>query len=140
MPLFHKLFAAGFLACTVLASHAQTSDTRWRLRMVDMQGKVKVDATVRLTGKTAESCMSGDWKQVVVEKKMLADDTFFPLSQPLAYQEEQDGKLTLGRTVVCDGYLFLSGKRQPSSVQGDYYAFGLGGGNDLGRFSLEKIN
>jgi hypothetical protein len=140
MSLFHKLLTAGFLVGTILASHAQTPDTRWRLRMADMQGQVKVDATVQMTSETAASCISGAWKKVVVEKSTLADDTFFPLSQPLSYEETQDGTLTLGRTVVCDGYLFLSGRPQQSSVQGNYYAFGLRGANNLGRFSLEKIN
>jgi hypothetical protein len=82
--------------------------------------------------------MGGDWKRIVVDAGTARDENFFPLHEPLAYKLEH-GRLTLGRTVLCDGYLFMSGKLEEPAVQGDYYALGLGGGKNLGYFSLKKV-
>jgi hypothetical protein len=118
---------------------AQGIDSRWRLRVVDLKHEVKVEATVRFLEEPAtESCMVGKWKRVVVETKAAYDEKFFPLAEPLAYQLE-GGELTLGRTAVCDGYLFLSGRSEESTIQGSYRAVSIGGGQKLGYFKLKRV-
>jgi hypothetical protein len=120
-------------------SQAQELDTRWRLRVTDLKHQVKVEATIRFAGQTAtESCMSGTWKRTVVEAETVHDEKFFPLAEPLAYKLDR-GELTLGRTSVCDGYLFLSGKSEGSSIHGTYNAVSIEGGEKLGYFSLKKV-
>jgi hypothetical protein len=106
---------------------------------MDLKHQVKVEATIRFAGGTAtESCMGGTWKGVVVEAKTADDEKFFPLAEPLAYELER-GVLTLGRTTICDGYLFLSGKSEASSIHGTFDAVSIGTSNKLGYFSLKKV-
>lgn len=127
------------LACAAATSVAQMADTRWRVRVMDLQHKVKVEGTIRLTDKSeTEFCMGGNWKQAVVETKTTSDEKFFPLAEPLAYQVE-NGEITFGRTRVCDGYLFLTGKLDNTTIRGTYHAPGPGYNQNLGYFSLTKI-
>lgn len=119
---------------------AQEVDARWRLRVEDLQHKVKIEATIRFSGGDAtESCMGGAWKRAVVETKTAHDEKFFPLAEPLAYRLE-NGAITLGRTTVCDDYLFLSGKSDASTIHGAYEAIGIGSGQKLGYFTLKRIH
>lgn len=118
---------------------AQEVGSSWRLRVVDLKHAVKVEATIRFLGEAATgSCMGGTWKSVVVEAKTANDETFLPLAEPLAYQLES-GVLTLGRTTVCDGYLFLSGKSDAAAIHGTYDAVSIGAGKKLGYFTLRKL-
>ena len=120
-------------------AQAQEIDSRWRLSVADLKHEVKVEATIRfLEAPAAESCMGGRWKRVVVEEKTAYDEKFFPLAEPLAYQLEA-GELTLGRVAVCDGYLFLSGKTNGSTIEGIYDAVSLGAGRKLGNFILTRM-
>jgi hypothetical protein len=82
--------------------------------------------------------MGGTWKRVIVEVSATHDEKFFPLAEPLAYQLEGD-ELTLGQTAVCDGYLFLSGKSNQSTIQGTCDAVSIGAGQKLGHFTLKKV-
>jgi len=132
-----KIVAGIFMSFLMTGSQAQQSDTRWRLRVFDVNDQVKIDATVRFTSESARSCMSGTWKGVVVEKTAARDDAFFPLNDPVAY-ELRDGILTLGRTTKCDDYLFLSGPWGTEKIHGTYDSVGLGPSMHLGYFSLEK--
>jgi hypothetical protein len=132
-----KIVGGIFMSFLMTGSHAQQLDTPWRLRVFDVNNQVKVDATVRFTSESARSCMSGTWKGVVVEKTAARDDAFFPLNDPVAY-ELRDGVLTLGRTTICDGYLFLTGASGSEKIHGTYDAVGLGPSTNLGYFSLEK--
>ncbi len=104
---------------------------------MDMNNRVKVEATIRFSNEPAQSCMGSDWKRIVVETKDDRAEDFFPLDSPLAYKLER-GTLTLGRTHVCDGYLFLTGKQEGTIIRGDYNAVGWGN-KKLGSFSLKKI-
>ena len=137
---FFCKFVAGVLLFGLTAmGQAQEIGSRWLLRVMDSKHEVKVEATVRFLGELAtESCMGGIWKRVVVEARTFHDEKFFPLAEPLAYQLEGD-ELTLGRTAVCDGYLFLSGKRDQSTIQGTYDAVSIGTGQKLGYFTLKKV-
>lgn len=119
-------------------AQAQEVDSRWRLRIMDLHKEVKVDAIIRFKNEAADSCIDGNWKRIVVESRVAGDDAFFPLSGPLAYTVE-NGTLKLGRTAVCDGYLFMSGKPGGSTISGDYYSLGWGV-NALGSFLLEKLD
>lgn len=133
-------FVAGVLMFGVVAvGQAQGLDTRWRLRVENLKHEVKVEATIRFAGEAAtESCMSGTWKRVVVEAKTAQDEAFFPLAEPLAYELE-GGNVTLGRTTVCDGYLFLSAKSEAVNIHGTYNAVSIGSSRKLGYFSLKRI-
>lgn len=145
MTYSNKFVAGLLLLCAIGASKAQDSGTRWRLRVMDMQHQVKVDATIRFTDKDAYSCMSGGWKQIVVETNTLRDEDFFPLATPLTYSlekplayKEGSGELTLGRTHVCDGYLFLTGTSGGDTIGGNFDSVGWGR-KRLGYFLLDKI-
>jgi hypothetical protein len=123
-----------------LAAVSQAQELgKWRLRVSDLKHELKVDATIQFAAEVAtESCMGGDWKRIVVVAKTTQNEKFFPLAEPLAYQFER-GELVLGRTKVCDGYLFLSGKSNHSRIQGNYNAVSIGTAEKLGSFSLERI-
>jgi len=134
----NTLIAGALLCCLMPAGQAQEFDKPWQLQVMDLERRVRVEATIRLTDQKARSCMDGDWKRIVVDSKTAREEHFFPLDEALAYKVEH-GRLTLGRTALCDGYLFMSGKLDDAAVQGDYYALGLGGGKNLGYFSLKKV-
>lgn len=134
-----KFVAAVLLSGLTVVGQTQEVNSRWRLRVADSKNKVKVEATVRFLGEpAAESCMGGTWKRVVVEAKTAYDEKFFPLAEPLAYQLEGND-LTLGRTAVCDGYLFLSGRSNELTIQGSYDAVSIGAGRKLGYFTLQRV-
>lgn len=131
MQFVVAILMAGF----AVIGQAQEIGSRWRLRVVNSKHEVKIEATVRFLGEQAtESCMGGIWKRVVVETKAAYDEKFFPLAEPLAYQLN-GGNLTLGRTAICDGYLFLSGSSDGSTIQGTYDAVSIGAGQKLGYFT-----
>lgn len=138
-PASHKSIVAVLMSGLTILGQAQETDSRWRLRMMDLKGQVKVEATVRFLGEPAtESCMGGTWKRLAVEARLAYDDKFFPLAAPLAYQLDGNA-LTLGRTAVCDGYLFMSGRSSKSSIQGSYDAVSIGTGRKLGSFTLKRV-
>ncbi len=129
--------AGALFACFMAVAQAQEADSRWHLRVLDADDRVKAEATVRFTDEAAQSCMGGSWKRVVVEEKAVKAEEFFPLDTPIAYRVE-GGTLTLGRTHVCDGYLFLSGKPDGKVVEGAYDSVGWGR-KRLGSFSLQRL-
>jgi hypothetical protein len=131
------LNACLFLLCLATGAHAQVAGSTWQLTVEDLNHIVKAKATIRFTNEVAtESCMSGNWKRVIVEAKD-GDDKFFPLSEPLAYQLDK-GMLTLGRVSVCDGYLFLDGKFTKEKITGGFNSVSIGYSQALGKFSLNR--
>ncbi|WP_323140578.1 hypothetical protein [Massilia phyllosphaerae] len=141
MPSFssHKFSVAVLMSGLAIYGQAQEVDSRWQLRVTDLSRRVRVEATVRFLGKAAtESCISGKWKRVVVEAQTVRDEKFFPLAERLAYELE-NSELTLGRTTVCDDYLFLSGKSKGPMIQGTYKGVSIGTSQKLGYFSLTKM-
>nr|GEU28411.1 hypothetical protein [Tanacetum cinerariifolium] len=117
---YYKIFAFMVMSGLTAISQAQEVGSRWRLRVMDLNHAGKVDATIRFLGDAAtESCMGGTWRRAVVEAKTAQDENFFSLAEPLAYKIE-NGILTLGRTTVCDGYLFVSGKSEKTVIRGTY--------------------
>lgn len=134
-----KFFLAVLMSGFAVIGQAQEVNSRWQLLVLDLQHKVKVEATVRLLAEPAtESCMAGTWKRAVVEAKSTYEEKFFPLDEPLAYQLLSGG-LTLGRTDVCDGYTFLNGKSSGSTIRGTYDLVSIQGAQKLGYFILKKV-
>lgn len=134
-----RFYSGILMLFLAVPSHAQNPDTCWRLRVKDLKQDVKVEATIRLTSATAaESCMSGNWKRVVVAAKTAEDEAFFPLSEPLVYDIER-GLFSLGRTKVCDDYLFLNGRPNNANIKGTYDAVSVGYAQKLGAFTLKKF-
>jgi hypothetical protein len=137
--LVFRFAAALAIACVTLASPAQEQGSRWRLRVMDLHHQLKAEGIIRLTNESdTESCIGGEWKRAVVETRTVQDESFFPLAEPQAY-EIRGGNITLGRTRMCDGYLFMTGKLDDHNVHGAFYALGLGSNQNLGYFSLAKI-
>jgi len=134
-----RFLVAVLLLGLTLVGQAQEVNSRWNLRVMDLKHKVRVDATVRFLAEPAtESCIGGTWKRVVVEAKSAQDEQFFSLADQLSYELET-GELTLGRTKVCDGYLFLSGRSGKSPIRGTYVAVGIGAYRKLGYFTLRQL-
>jgi hypothetical protein len=95
--------------------------------------------TIEFTGDRAKSCMSGDWKRVIVKSHDTSDKHFFPVAEPLSY-ELDNGGIVIGRNEVCDGYLYLKGEFRDSAAHGEYVALGLGTSERLGSFSLNRTH
>ena len=109
----------------------------WKLEVLDLKGQLRVVATVQFSDQSAPSCMSGTWKAVIVKSISKQSADFFPIGAPLAYTT-QNGILTLGRTEICDGYLFLSGNLHRDKIQGSYSSASIGGARQLGKFTLRR--
>ena len=95
------------------------------------------DISVQFSDVPADSCISGDWKRLVVESPHKPDDSVFPASQPLSYTFDGHD-LTIGRNEMCDAYLHLIGSLKNSAVEGEYVSMGLGGAQHLGVFTLHR--
>jgi len=137
IALLSKLLGGIWMSSLTFLAHSQDLSAAWQLRVSDMDSQVKAEATIRFSNQTATSCMAGNWKRVLVESTAVHAEGFFPLAGPLAYKLE-NGTVTLGRTEVCDGYLFLVGELEGDTIEGSYDALGWGT-KKLGSFSLQKI-
>lgn len=132
-----------YIACLLMSSlmassQAHDLDALWRLRVMDWQHNVKVEATIRFTAAIdIGSCIGGNWKRIVVVAKTMEDEKFFPLSEQLVYELDH-GALTLGRTHRCDSYLILHGTIKGASADGDYNSEGWAS-KQLGYFSLKQL-
>ena len=103
--------------------------------MYDRNHQIKIDATLRLTDEPAFSCLDSGWRRVVVEAKAIQAESFFPLSEPMAYKREGE-MITLGLTQICDGYQLMNGKQTGALIEGTYRSLGWGM-KLLGYFSLK---
>ncbi len=88
---------------------------------------------VRLTGKTASSCIDGDWRQIEILKREFTHNESLA-TRPLSYSIEGN-KLILGVTEVCDGYVFLRAVLTDKETTGDYGTLAMGGFTRLGSFT-----
>lgn len=134
-----KLVTGLVLVGFMTLGKAQDAGSSWLLQVQDVEQKTRVEATIRFTSEPATgSCMAGEWRQIIIEEKTAQDENFFPLSGSLTYKFDLD-LLILGRTDICDAYLFLSGKSGSSSIQGQFNSRSIMGGKKLGNFSLKRI-
>jgi hypothetical protein len=98
----------------------------WKFTIQDLECRTIGLLTVRFTDEKAESCMSGDWKRVVVVEFESTGEPGFPGGEPLAYTVD-GGSLIVGRNEICDAYVWLSGDLKKDGLTGDYFSLGLGG-------------
>lgn len=136
VQLLRVLYLAALASCVPSAWSYELGGV-WDLKVENPQHKVVASATISFSEQPAQSCLSGNWKRVVVESSNTSDSSFFPISEPLSFSVD-GSKLTVGRNEVCDAYLHLEGVLEKDSVQGDYVSFGLGGGTRLGYFSAKR--
>ena len=107
----------------------------WTLKVENLQHEVITILIIHFTENEADSCLGGNWKQIVVDSHNTKNDQFFPANEPLSYELENN-KLVIGHNEICDDYLHLSGELLNSNANGEYVAFGLGGGKQIGYFTL----
>jgi hypothetical protein len=110
---------------------------QWNLSVENLEHRAAATLKVEFTDEPAHSCLGGEWKIVKVDSAMTNDENFFPVSDPLAYQIE-DNQLTIGRNELCDAYLLLKGPIEGFSIRGSYSSFGPGGNVPLGYFNLNQ--
>ena len=134
-----RLACAALLFLTAPApADAQEVGSSWNVRILDAQRQLKSEATLQFTDEAAKSCMRGKWKRVVVDPVAGGNAAFFPLAEPLAYRL-QHGVLTIGRTSVCNRYLFLSGTTADKDIHGTYKAVSAGRSRQLGLFTMAPV-
>lgn len=137
--LAYKLAIGLFLVMFTGLGQAQEVGSRWLLQVLDLTYETKVEVIIRFLDESAtKSCMAGEWRPIATEAKITQDEKFFPLSDPLSYKFSGD-TLTLGRTNICDGYLFLSGKSDATSIQGQFNTVSIQGGQKRGYFYLTRV-
>ena len=132
-----SILLVSLAAATCQVACAIDLASNWTLEVRDLQKQQQVLAKVRFSDKSASSCMAGTWKTLVVVAVLKQSGDSFPITSPLAYTI-QEGTLTLGRTQVCDGYLFLSGAEHPHHVSGDYRSVSIGSSVQIGTFTLQR--
>jgi hypothetical protein len=125
--------------CLIFSTVARSGDLagRWNLSVEKPGHQVVATLIVEFTDTEAPSCISGKWKRVKVISAKTSDKDFFPTSDPLSYEIENN-RLTIGRNELCDAYLSLQGPLGGPSVSGDYFGSGLEGSTTLGHFTLSR--
>ena len=107
----------------------------WILQIENSQHVVITTLKIHFIENEAQSCLGGNWKQVVVDSYKTSDSGFFPVNDSLSYEIKKN-RLSIGRNEICDAYLSLSGELKESSMAGDYISFGWES-RKLGYFSLK---
>jgi hypothetical protein len=108
----------------------------WTLKIENLQHKVVTTMVIHFIDNEAPSCLSGNWKQVVVDSYESSDSELVPANEAWSYEFENK-KLSIGRNEICDAYLQMSGELINSAMAGEYYVFGWGN-RKLGYFSLKR--
>jgi len=103
----------------------------WTFMILDTQRKTVGTLGVRFTAEKAQSCISGDWRKIVVVSFKSLGEPAFPGKDPLAYSLE-GRQLTIGRNEICDGYVMLQGELTDAGLSGEYFTLGLGGQHQMG--------
>lgn len=145
ISLFLVVLVALLTGCATTASTQKNEAIpsvlagEWMLQVENLQREPLIDMKVRFTTDSAESCIGGDWKKVDVlsEKSFIKND--FQMNNELSYRI-QENKVVIGRNLVCDAYLRLRGTIEERVASGSYFAFGMGGGIELGYFTLASVN
>jgi hypothetical protein len=110
---------------------------QWDLKIENKSHHVVTALVIEFTNQGAQSCIAGNWTRVKVVSAVSEDAHFYPASDALSYQLEND-ELTIGRNEVCDGYLMLNGPFNGETARGDYYGLAIGGTWPLGFFTLNR--
>lgn len=108
----------------------------WILKIENLQHQVITTMTIHFTNIQANSCLGGNWKQIIVESHNKPGVQFFPVDQPLSYKLDKN-KLVIGRNEICDAYLHLNGDLTDSKASGEYIEFGWTS-KRIGYFSLTR--
>lgn len=131
-------FVAALLCVSPVALCSGVSGV-WIVHVQNPNHQVVATLKVQLTDKPAtRSCMSGNWEAVRVISATTKVKDFFPISDPLVYQIN-GGQITLGRNVVCDGYMWLKGEFRETSARGGYFSVGLGTSSRRGYFTMHRV-
>lgn len=127
---------------------AATPRSIWSINIVGLKGEPLGAITMELSGESARTCMSGEWKKVRV-----IESSFPSLKDQARINGEQFGikeifptYRTDGQIVVvqlnppglCDAYELLSGQFTERDGRGDYVAMGLRGIIPMGTFSAKR--
>ena len=108
----------------------------WDLKIENKEHHVVTTLVIDFTGHAAQTCEDGIWLRVHVVSATTEDSKFFPVSDPLSYNVENN-RLVLDLGGVCDGGAFLSGALSDETTRGEYIS-GARGLRQLGFFSLSK--
>lgn len=111
----------------------------WILRVENDKHVIVTTMIVQFTNDVARSCVTGNWKRLAVISQSSTDAGFFPSTEELSYELTNDS-IVIGRNLVCDSYLRLSGDLSGANSYGEYYHLGLGGVKTLGYFSLTRTS
>ena len=107
----------------------------WVLTIENMEREPITTIKFKFTSKIANSCLSGNWRQIKVGSIKTKDKSFFPI-EALSY-EFKENRITIGSNEICDAYLHVSGILENSRSEGEYFSFGWNS-KTLGYFSLVK--
>jgi hypothetical protein len=118
---------------TALASSALAPGAIWAISVYSPTNQLIGSLTVRLTDKTAKSCMGGDWKRLDILKWKSTDPNFVA-SRPMSYLTN-GSDFTFGANEVCDAYLWLKGRVDSTSASGSYLDLSVTGSESLGTFT-----
>ena len=135
--LTRKLLILAVTCCFSVSAWSHDLTGKWDLKIEDKNHQLVATLVVKFASQRARSCVSGDWKRVLVVSATTKDKHFFPVSDPLSFEIEND-RMTIGRNEICDAYLMLSGPLSSEGVAGEYYSLGLEGSSPLGAFTLSR--
>lgn len=128
------------LLCLVFTFACQSGELSgiWELEITEESNHSQLKAKVRFESTSANSCIDGEWKRLIVVSVDEKSDTRFPIEQALSYQYLKD-KLVIGRNQLCDSYLHLIGYFKDGLYSGKYIAFGIQHYKVMGSFTLKKV-
>lgn len=109
---------------------------QWELNIENREHHVVTALVIEFTADPARTCADGIWLRVDVVSATTEDNKFFPVSDQLSYNVENN-HLVLDRGGVCDGGAFLPGALNDETIRGKYISRARGLGQ-LGFFTLRK--
>ena len=109
---------------------------QWELNIENREHHVVTALVIVFTAHPARTCEDGIWLRVDVVSATTKDSEFFPVSDPLSYNVENN-RLVLDHGGVCDGGAFLPGALNDETIRGEYIS-GRRGLGQLGFFTLRK--
>ncbi|MBI4915260.1 MAG: hypothetical protein HY825_05380 [Acidobacteria bacterium] len=137
------LLTLALTACTTTSVHRDLAseptpsiwkpDATWVLVLLDDQSQVVRSLTVRFTDQAADSCISGDWRQVeILAERPARHPSFTGKSAYMLTGAALVVELSANR---CDSYYTLHGRLSETGVAGAHGPQHLQGGRAVGTFS-----